>query len=174
MKKTGSLLEGRTVTLTFQKRPKKPRPKAKKKAKKKPKPSIYYYRVGYGSYEDSGDVMLSHKDKFTPTQFRRLCIKVAPDAARKYISGKRTQKCFGGCCMYGERTLSDMTFSELYPFIAEQLTEQYGFTLVKQQAGYFLFGWPNIMDPESWKGQRDGDLDVIRKAIEKGLKWTKN
>ena len=168
-----SLLEGRNLVFTFQRRPmpkRAPRPSPRPRIKPPPKPkSLYFYLIGYGSYEDSGQVMLSHEKKFTKKRLRDMCMEMAPRAAKKFISGRKP-KCLGGVCMYGSRKLEDIRFSEFYLFIAEQLSIRKGFKVVEPCENFFMFGWPNIMDPKDWESQREKDMDVMRKVIEDGLK----
>ena len=171
-RKTKSLLEGRSIVITYQCRPPRPAPKPnlkpKKKTKRKPTPSLYYYQIGYGSYEDSDDVMLSHEQKFTEKQFRDLCFEAAPQAARNYVGHRKLKYIKKLLCR--PRRRKEITFQDLFPFVAEQLIMHHGFKLVQSEQRFFMFGWPNIMDPKHWEDQRDEDLDALRKVIEAGLK----
>ena len=50
---------------------------------------MYFYQVGYGSYEDSGEINLCHHKKFNKKQFEDMVV----DAALKAISAE--EKNFG-------------------------------------------------------------------------------
>lgn len=115
---------------------------------------MYYYEVGYGSYEDSGRIMLSHETLYDDAAFRQMCIDVSKLAMDKY-----QQK-------FQDDDITRISFDELYTFVAEALIEQYGFQQVIPSAGFFPFGWSNILDQDDWKTHRDEDLEAMRLKIQ--------
>ena len=115
---------------------------------------MFFYEVGYGSYEDSGYIQLFHKKEFSEEEFEALILEVAPEAAERSLERQEsledeTQK---GDYYRGHR------FEDMYPHIAALLIEKHGFREISYCARYSVFGWPNLLDKSDWGSDRDETL----------------
>lgn len=118
------------------------------------KESLYFYRVGYGSYEDSGVIAITHEKKFTNAEFENMILEVVPGILeRKHKKEmkkweevdyrededpeyKRVER---------EVWALNVRFEEIYPLIGKALCRKFGFKPVKYKADYFVWGWADYM-----------------------------
>jgi hypothetical protein len=110
---------------------------------------MYYYQVGYGSYEESDIHTLKHEKQFTQEQFDELVsdcvVKVYHSQPDDYM---RKQLMW----------LNDK--------VIELLVSEYGFQKPVFQASFIAFGWADLDDPDDWKPTvEDAQLDLIRAKI---------
>lgn len=131
---------------------------------------MHLYKVGYGSYEDSGDVTLSHEKLFSREEFNKMAVEASVAFVKKAYA-----------CEDGSRwsALDDIsrpdaekypkhelhTFSDIYCGVAEQMCEMFGFKEVKFAAGFFCFGWASIFDQTDWDSDRDDELKAVTAAL---------
>jgi hypothetical protein len=113
---------------------------------------IYYYVLGYNSYEDSEKTGLTHTKKFTEADIEDFLVEYLN--SRKNLPSKT---------IIGRNTLAEII---PYGFISF-LCRKKGFKKIKYEARYFKFGWPDIFDKNDWKGQRDGLNSITDRLIRK-------
>lgn len=118
---------------------------------------MFYYEVGYDSYEEAPIVTLISEKEYTQDQFDELVsdctIKVhnAPKDKEMYYSG---------------------TFGNIMDMVIKMLVSDFGFKEPIFQARFQPFGWASIVDENDWEQatKNDKQLNLIRKKIKDGKK----
>lgn len=117
---------------------------------------IYYYEIGWGSHEESRYITLTNKAKYTKPQLNKIMQKAFKNLLDK------------GCLDNKYRiSFADINFS-----IIDELILSFNFKKLEYQSTYRVFGSPNILDPEDWKGDRDKELDQLYNTAKKRLEHT--
>ena len=110
---------------------------------------MYIYNIGSFSYEESEYIQLYHKDKFTRKEFEEIVMKSTAKIVEKE----------GGKNVSFEHILSD---------VVEDLIKNHGFTQVKFDAEFSVFGEANIL------GKNDLDEGEQGELLEKLRNFIKN
>ncbi len=98
---------------------------------------MYIYKIGYGSYEESEFIELSHKEKFSKLEMEEWYTKAFEWA----ILEKKKDP---------EATYYSFTFQHLLSLAADWLVTQ-GFSRVVYESITSTFGWANTLNPRSWE-----------------------
>lgn len=111
---------------------------------------MYFYNIGYNSYEESDYSQLWHEKKYSEKEFKEIIFKIILD-----IFKNRTE----------EDKKWEKTFQHILPEVVEQLIENFGFKEVEFDAEFNVFGWADLTDENDWKQVRDEELDEITKYL---------
>lgn len=120
-------------------------------------PKIYFYNVGYHSFEESPRRVLYSQQAYTEDQFRDL----VSDVSVRVLAEEKDLK-YG---MYQK-------FEHIMDKVCYILIADYGFKELEVQASFMPFGWASLVDPEDWASEvgSNDDINIIRrKAAEKGI-----
>ena len=115
--------------------------------------NTYYYEIGWGNYSESSYITLTHNKKYSKTQLNKIIQK-----AFKNLLDKEE--------LENEYIIN---FSHINNSIIKELTRNFNFKKLRYQTTYKVFGSPNILDPDDWKGERDKELNQLYKIAEKRL-----
>jgi hypothetical protein len=131
---------------------------------------MHLYKVGYGSYEDSGDVTLSHEKLFSKEEFNKMAVEASVAVVRKAYAredGSRWSAIDDLSRSDSERYPNHElhSFSDIYWDVAKEMCEMFGFKEVKFAAGFFCFGWASIFDQADWDSDRDDELKAVTAAL---------
>lgn len=152
----------------------------------------YLYRIGYYSYEDSGEVVLSHNRQISKREFRNMFV----EATLELLLNRRELCCWldtpeGEYHDYDkEKFLNDTYrrhegkeyatieeylkergsqyfthFSDVYKQVANLMVEMYGFELVQYEQSESVDGWGAICDKDRSFGEEDVLLNRIMKKF---------
>lgn len=131
----------------------------------------HLYSVGYGSYEDSGAVLIEHEAKFSNAEFESMIAQVAPDAYRAaYAREEEQKKEFkaryeeAGLPVEPDRVF--LTFANIYRDVAVLLCERFGFREAVMNAEFCAFGWAALDVRDDWKSERAPEVERLTKALE--------
>lgn len=127
---------------------------------------MYFYDVGYQTYEDSDAVVLGHSKKFSRTQLEKMIFAVLPSILDAHIEKDEESK----QKLYDHYQQSFVTtgskscivFSDIYEQISDALCKQYGFTKISFATRYHVFGWANLLSKKDWLHERNYDDNLIR------------
>jgi hypothetical protein len=114
---------------------------------------MHIYNVGYGTREESDYFQLCHKQKFSKGEFE-LIVAAAVTKVLKGMKPKERRKA---------------TFQKILYSVVDGLTKE-GFTRVKFDAEFDVFGWAEILDEKDWAIDRDEQLNFLTKTVSKELK----
>jgi len=112
---------------------------------------MYYYSIGYTSYEDSGFAVLMNEQQFSSGEFNAMvfsCVSLVAQETKSYYEQSEFQTGFGYYSVYDK--LINVKFSDIYETIADKLCEKFDFAKLEYQADFALFGWPNLNEKEDW------------------------
>jgi hypothetical protein len=123
---------------------------------------MYFYRIGYASFEDSDFYELVHKDKFSKEEFESFVFK----ATIRVLEGVITGKYKGEFCS----ALEGLSFERILEDVVKELVKVDGFENLKYQAEWSCFSWPSITEDKSWTRQRGAELERLTDAIPDELK----
>jgi len=152
----------------------------------------YLYRVGYYSYEDSGDVVLSHSRKIPKREFRNMFVEATLELLlnrRDMVGWLDTDE--GDYHDYEKKRYEEDTynryegkeyvtieeyleergskyfthFSNIYRAVASLMVEMYGFELVEYEQDEAVDGWGAICDKDRSFGEDDILLNRIMKKF---------
>ena len=111
---------------------------------------IYFYEVGYWSYEESPVNILTNEKYFTQEQFNEL----VSDCALKVYDSKNNEQ------------LNSIRehFDTIRFGIIEMLILEFGFKELEISASFVPFGWASI-EIKDWKEVKDPYLEILRRKI---------
>ena len=117
---------------------------------------IFYYKIGYSSYEESGYVELIHAHSFTRQQITEMIAEAILDILKN-------------------RTEDDYyhSYQCFHSKVAKWLTENKGFKRIKYDQTWDVFGWGSVFVADDWAQDRDSELNRLTAIINKagyGLK----
>lgn len=121
---------------------------------KKEMDNMYFYSVGYGSYEDSGYIQFTHSSKFSDEQLERVVEDCLFEVLKKFGTEDSN---FSELMFHGDRERYFMT-----------AMKKRGFVPLKYTARFSVFGWANSIDPEDWEETLRGDN--VTRRLQKNLK----
>jgi len=138
---------------------------------------MYLYRIGYYSYEDSGEVVLLHKKKISKKVFRNMFVEATlelllnrrdlpfcdsrlDEGEWKGNLGKEYKKIFP---KDDEISFNYTKFYSIYTGVAKIMVELFGFELAQYEQVEEVDGWGGIVDPNRDFGEEDELLNTIRK-----------
>ncbi len=114
---------------------------------------MHIYNIGYGTCEESDYIQIYHKQKFTKSEFETIVAGVVIKVLRGMKPMERKR----------------VTFQKiLYP-VLQELTKK-GFSRVKFDAEFDVFGWARILDENDWGTDRDEQLNFLTRNVSKELK----
>lgn len=119
-------------------------------------PKIYFYNVGYHSFEESPRRVLYSQRAYTEEQFRDL----VSDVSIQVLSEENLK--YG---MYQK-------FEHIMDKVCQILIADFDFKELEVQASFMPFGWASLVDPEDWASEvgSNDDINIIRrKAAEKNI-----
>lgn len=153
---------------------------------------LYFYKVGYYSYEDSGDVSMSHSRKIPKREYRNMIVEATlelllnrrdmvswldtdegdyHDYEKKRYEKNDRRKIDGKEYATLEEYLEDRgykqysRFSDIYRAVANLMVELYGFEMVEYEQEEFVDGWGAICDKDRSFGEDDILLNRIMKKF---------
>ena len=116
---------------------------------------MFYYQVGYGSWEDSGVVWLMHKRSFRQYQFKKMLFDCAIECAKKYhadevesydkLNADYISEGDSDDAVYDETSV-DISWRDIYKQSADLMCEKYGFKKPQIKAEWFGSGWYNMLN----------------------------
>jgi len=107
---------------------------------------MYYYEVGYGSYEDSYYVTLTHAEQLTEAQLTELVTQAMEQTALRLA---KSTKHFDYKLLHVSDLVADGLFTEEM--------KKLGFAELTYQVKFSMFGWESIFNEEhSWLNQVGG------------------
>ena len=108
---------------------------------------MYIYELGFGSCEESRYWQLYHEKQYSEKQFDRIVLECLKETIRKLADAKRIR--------HVDRVWMDKdgpNFSELLNSkVFRNAILARGFTLVKFEAGCYMFGWASAIKKGDWK-----------------------
>lgn len=123
---------------------------------------MYFYSIGYGSYEDSSFIEYVFSDKLTDEELERYVHKAVIAALEKVIAMADTDD-------YLYYDSSGPTFRTIQDLVHEELLNL-GFNKLEYDAEWGCFGWASIIDKDDWSNDRDDKLNRLSDAIPQNLK----
>ena len=120
---------------------------------------MYLYKLGYGSYEDSCYVELSHEKKFNKKQFELIIFECVDLAIQK----KRKDK----------YQFLLHTFADVMDYVSDCMVSKFGFKCIEYEQDWYCWGWASIFPGiRGWKHEVGSETRRLRKYL-KGKGYTK-
>lgn len=125
---------------------------------------IYFYEVGYWSYEESPVNILTNEKYFTQEQFNEL----VSDCALKVYDSKNNEQ-LNSIREHNDKADDELdklevTFDTIRFGIIEMLILEFGFKELEISASFVPFGWASI-EIKDWKEVKDPYLEILRRKI---------
>ena len=124
----------------------------------------YYYRFGYGTFEEHGEITMLHNELFTKEQLEIFTLEAYEYAYLQYKNNvydaedKFYLKDFLREGVTFQSLFSEDSITEVNYFI--KFLEQKGFEKLTITAECFVFGWAKADEVGSWEGSiQPDDLD---------------
>ncbi len=117
---------------------------------------MFYYSIGYNSYEDSESIKLCHEKKFDNNEFEKIvisCTDIVADRLKEDLQKGYDEKQYD--LYYDFKKILVVHFASIYQIFADVLCEKYGFKIVKDTCSFYLFGWPNMMIENDWDEEKN-------------------
>ncbi|MCL2115761.1 MAG: hypothetical protein FWH29_06035 [Methanobrevibacter sp.] len=115
---------------------------------------MYYYNIGYYTFEESEHTQLIHEKKFVSNELK----EIVEEAYIAIIQDKE---------MWEKNELLRVTIQNLNQYVIEYLVNNKGFRKIKFQAEWNGFGWANLFE-EDWKETvRNKELNSLRDKLKK-------
>jgi len=115
--------------------------------------NMYYYSIGYNSYEDSDYIKLCHEKEFSQKEFSDMVLDCVNDVVLKlkedFKNPKENKKYAWFYDFYRFDHKPVLYFSSLYLIFAEVLCEKYLFEKTSEQTKFTFYGEGNIFDSEN-------------------------
>jgi hypothetical protein len=111
----------------------------------------HLYNLGYHSYEESEYYQLYHSKKFSENDFEKLVSKATANVIKKHMP----------------KNDEHMSFQDIAFSVVSELVRKFGFKEVNFTATFNVFGWPDILDENDWKGDRSEQLNRLTEALKK-------
>ena len=109
---------------------------------------MYYYKIGYWSFEETSSYTLMNENEFTEEQFDELVVDCIASVFKENKSCKN--------------------FEKIINKVIKMLEDEFGFKQPIVKASFIPFGWANFDDPDDWKPQVEDDkLELIRSKVAK-------
>jgi hypothetical protein len=118
---------------------------------------MYFYKIGYHSYEESAFAELTHENKYTDEEIHNIVSNAVIRVLQEIVAKKK--KC-----------IFNSSYEGLHDLITEDLIEMDGFKKVKYQSIWSCFGWASVTNEEDWEGQRGDNLKRLSSEIPIDLK----
>jgi len=140
--------------------------------------NVYYYEVGYNSYEEAPIWTLSHEKKFTKKEFDNILLDASEEVFLKlqkqwneelyktdeeYL--KEQEEYRKRDPNYLEHLMYD-SFDNLYSDVVNLLIEKYGFEKLKISHSFIPFGWASVLI-DDWENDTNKELVLLRKRLSK-------
>lgn len=132
---------------------------------------IYFYSVGYSSYEEAPSIILFSHKKYSKQEFMNICA----EASMKVYDKIHEYKDINEYIKYIEDENELLTeeeqgmlrgfsvkFDEIYRYVTKELCKNYGFKEIKIENLFMPFGWSNIVDETDWANDTMNDFDLQR------------
>jgi len=116
---------------------------------------MYFYNIGYNSYEECPDVTLCHEKQYTRDEIEEIIIKAIRELIPLRKFDYSYQSNFGDILMGHDPKQKN---------VIELLCEKYGFMSIKYTAQFSAFGWASIFDKEDWRTDSES-LNKIRDGV---------
>ena len=157
----------------------------------------HLYRIGYYSYEDSGEVVLIHDRKISKEEFqnmfveatleilinRRAKIRWLDTPEGGYHDHEKKEFTEGTYRRYDGKEYDTMEeyleergykywthFSDIYREVVFIMVELYGFAVAEYEQDESVNGWGGICDPDRHFGEDEELLDRIMNEFNKRMK----
>lgn len=130
---------------------------------------MYFYSIGYSSYEDSDYIALIHKEKYSDNEFFDIIYSSIPFVAEKLKADILLDDSEYDWFYNHYDKMLNINFGFLYKIIAEILIEKFEFEKIEYQSELILFGWPNVMQEKDWDYDNP-KYNKIAELIRKELK----
>jgi len=114
---------------------------------------MHIYNIGYGTREESDYFQLHHKQKFSKSEFEMI-VAAAVTKLLKVMKPKERERA---------------TFQKILYAVTDELAKN-GFTRIKFDAEFDVFGWARILDEKDWDIDRDEQLNFLTRTVSKELK----
>lgn len=116
---------------------------------------MYFYSIGYTSYEECPDITLCHEKIFTSEELEDLIIKSMRDIIPTLDFEYSFQSNFSELLMGYDPNRKN---------VIDILCYKYGFIPLKYTATFRAFGWASVFDHEDWK-EDSKSLTKIRNGV---------
>ena len=127
---------------------------------------IYFYNVGYDSYEESPSVVLYHNQKFSEKEFQNLCASVT---AKIYKNRDKLSESRHFILYENKKLKTGIKFEDLYRLLTDELCKNHGFKKIEYSSIFSPFGWAQVDDEKDWNengvGDEGSDLKAKRDKI---------
>lgn len=142
---------------------------------------MYSYEIGYGSYEDSNYIQLTHEKQFTEEEFDEMVyacvesvmeeVKIQCAIPRKKLLNKTESEhpYIGWYCGYDESF--HLNFEAIHELVAEYMCSKFDFKPLKFQQRFNVFGWCNLNNSEHFRADTRNvpRIDKLREIVQKGF-----
>jgi hypothetical protein len=92
---------------------------------------VYFYKLGYWTYDGAAGVELAHPQKLSSEEFQRLVYACTAELIRRERKNK-----------------SHFPFAWIYDEVASLLVLRHGFTRVEYAAEFEIYGSGSVLDPD--------------------------
>lgn len=127
---------------------------------------IYHYSVGYGSYEEAPEIVLSSNKLYSKESFYDLCAKATRDLYDNKKTNFLNKKFFYS---QARNQRFRMQFDEIYKEVALELCKTHNFKIIEPRVRFMPFGWADILNIDDWEGDIIDNLEepinMIRSKI---------
>jgi len=107
---------------------------------------MYFYQIGYHSYEDSAKHLVMNKKLYSDKEFKTLISILYIEELLKI-----------------ETDINELTIENIdFTIIIERLVKEFGFIKPEITTRFSPFGWASIKEDSDWREIKDKDLNFIR------------
>lgn len=129
---------------------------------------MYFYTVGYGSYEDSGNISLVHRKEYTEEEFENMVKECAKIVTEQYLYKEKEKRIKDKERLQFTLEFNDplkVDFSDIYEKVADLLCIKYTFKKLKYTQRYSVFGWANLVGENNWEEESDEKLNKLKEYL---------
>ena len=108
---------------------------------------MYWYKIGYGTYEESNYVELKHEKLFTKEDITKMIAEAIVD-----IEKSKPEK---------DRNWHQSSYQHFHKDVVQWLIENKGFVSVEYEVGWSVFGWASVFDINDWGTHGRGEEDQM-------------
>lgn len=139
---------------------------------------MYFYRIGFYSYEESNYLVVFSEKKYTKEEFNKLVIDIAApivlEQQKKNVlqveediaEFKKENLKYDAESM--RENAKSVTWDSVYREVAEVLCLKYGFNMLEYQAEFSLFSWSNIIGSKIiFEREQTPEFKALKIAVER-------
>ncbi len=121
---------------------------------------MYFYSLGYGSYEDSDRITLASEAKMSKEAFEEIVLAASVEVVREIIEKRSRANDNEDDFEYTHN------FSNIYEAVADKM-QTCGFRRIKYVADVSPFGWPSIFTKGDWESQRGSEDSFLNRLTDR-------